>query len=596
MNELEILAIATLLVGVALVYLRSASHGHEVLAWSAAWVSLAAAATVASGGESGGAARFTGQVFGMLFPALLLVGAIGLRRRRNAWWILGVALVVGVARAVLTSTGLEVASVAVSAPVKFALIAASAWIVWPSRAASLPGMAERMLGPSLLLMAFVDGLSPVARLGSIGLDPGISFLAWAFVVTGLATAQVGTIVGRYQLAAEQQADQLQRLEASEARRQALLTAIPDVLIRLSRDLRILDISSSHDELLVAPPQRLIGRKLVEVGFPVEFANRAIEIAERVRQSGVVNGAEFEFPVLRGSRNFEVRIVPGCDDDMLIVARDITANKNALEQEQILRVRLQEAQKLESLGVMAGGVAHDFNNLLGGIINYTDLALSRLDTEAPARESIEKIQTVASRMAALSNLMLAYAGKAKLTSEPIDLTRVVAEIAPLLQSLVSTGIELQFELAQNLPPIQGDSSQIVQVVMNLVLNASDSLADQPGMIVVGTGQIDGEPDSPASSSGDDDRVGGPVVYLRVSDTGCGMGPETASRIFDPFFTTKAGGKGLGMTSVLGIVRGHGGRITLDSAPGHGSSFLVQFPAHKESRNAIPADPSPRVPSR
>jgi len=242
----------------------------------------------------------------------------------------------------------------------------------------------------------------------------------------------------------------------------------------------------------------------------------------------------------------------------------------------LEAQIQHAQKLESLGVLAGGIAHDFNNLLTGMLGSASLALMDMAPESPAFASVEQIETSAQRAAELVNQMLAYSGKGKFVVGPLDLSKLVEEMAHLLETVVAKGVVLKCNLAGNLPPIQGDAVQIRQVVMNLITNASDAIGDKSGVVSLTTGVMQMDRDYLAGTYVHDELPDGYYDYVAVSDTGIGMDEETQAKIFDPFFTTKFTGRGLGLAAALGIVRGHKGALRLYSEPGRGTTFKVLFP--------------------
>jgi PAS domain S-box-containing protein len=224
------------------------------------------------------------------------------------------------------------------------------------------------------------------------------------------------------------------------------------------------------------------------------------------------------------------------------------------------------QKLESLGVLAGGIAHDFNNLLGGILTNAELALEEIPRGWPARTGLEAIKSVAIRATQIVRQMMAYAGQENAVFETINISRLVGDMLQFLKVSISKSAVLKVELPENIPAIQGNAPQIQQVVMNLITNASEALGDKEGTIRVSVTRVQ-------SSQSD-------YVRLEVSDTGCGMTEEIQTRIFDPFFTTKFAGRGLGLAAVQGIIRNHGGAITVTSAPGQGSRFEVLLPcAHQ-----------------
>jgi len=262
--------------------------------------------------------------------------------------------------------------------------------------------------------------------------------------------------------------------------------------------------------------------------------------------------------------------------VLGVAVDITDQERAKEERRKLEDKILQAQKLESLGVMAGGIAHDFNNLLMVILGYANLASMELGVTPSGREHIKKIETAAKDAADLCNQMLAYSGKGRFLVTTLDLNDIVHEMPHLLKVSIGKNAVMKFNLSDDLPSIEADASQMRQVIMNLIVNASEAIGDDSGVITAGTRAVELESkDINALYLG---RKLSPGLYVRVevTDTGCGMDEETRSRIFDPFFTTKFTGRGLGLAAVSGIVRSHKGGIMLSSKPGEGATFKVFFP--------------------
>ena len=275
------------------------------------------------------------------------------------------------------------------------------------------------------------------------------------------------------------------------------------------------------------------------------------------------------------------------------AWDITSVKHAEEEKRLLEAKIQHAQKLESLGVLAGGVAHDFNNLLTGILGYADLALRELTPTSPIRYYVDQLATGARRAADLTKQMLAYSGKSRFVFQPLNLTDVVKEMTHLLQVAITEKCVLKTDLELDLPAIEGDAAQIRQTIMNLVLNASEALGDRNGVIAIRTRLMNCTRAYLSATIFDSHLPEGPYVILVVSDTGCGMTKETMFRIFDPFFTTKTIGRGLGLAAVLGIIRSHHGMIRIDSQPGRGTTFTILFPPSKSQPIAAA---SPRAESQ
>jgi len=242
----------------------------------------------------------------------------------------------------------------------------------------------------------------------------------------------------------------------------------------------------------------------------------------------------------------------------------------------LEQQLLHAQKLESLGILAGGIAHDFNNILTGILGNSSLGMMRVDPDAPVAENLQNIEKAAIRAADLAKQMLAYSGKGMFVVEPINLNQLLDEMIHLLEISVSKKAELKLDLADTLPPVQGDPTQLRQIVMNLVINASEAIAEQSGVIAITTGFRHFDQHYLEGTWFDNAVTEGDYVFLQISDTGCGMDQKTLARIFDPFFTTKFTGRGLGMSAVLGIIRGHKGAIKVQSSPGCGTTFTILMP--------------------
>jgi PAS domain S-box-containing protein len=238
------------------------------------------------------------------------------------------------------------------------------------------------------------------------------------------------------------------------------------------------------------------------------------------------------------------------------------------------------QKLESIGVLAGGIAHDFNNLLHVILGNAELTRTRLPPDAPALETLGEVVRAAHRASDLTRQLLAYSGKGAFVLRHLDLSREVHEMAMLLRTAISKQAVLLWELEPDIPSISADETQIRQIVMNLITNASDALGDDPGTISLRTG----------TARGEELGTAGEFVYLEVADSGIGMASETLQRIFDPFFSTKFSGRGLGLAAVMGIVEAHHGLIRIRTAPGEGTAFRVLFPAAHVEADAADTTPA------
>ena len=257
-------------------------------------------------------------------------------------------------------------------------------------------------------------------------------------------------------------------------------------------------------------------------------------------------------------------------------RDVTEARGAEEEQRRLEARLRDAQKLESLGMLAGGVAHDFNNLLAVILGNQTLAMKEAEPGSRLEVQLDRIGSAAKHAEALTNQMLTYSGRGSVRLQRLDLSELVEEMRDLVKASSSKDCELEISLEREGTTVEGDPTQLCQVIMNLVTNASESLQDRPGRVAVRTGVASVDAEYLAGSFGQADLAAGDYVYLEVADTGEGVKEEISGRIFEPYFSTKLAGRGLGLASVLGIVRGHRGAIKVATEQGRGTTFRVLLP--------------------
>jgi signal transduction histidine kinase len=252
-------------------------------------------------------------------------------------------------------------------------------------------------------------------------------------------------------------------------------------------------------------------------------------------------------------------------------------------------RLRQSQKMESIGILAGGVAHDFNNLLTGVLGNASLALDYLPESSPVRRPIQDVVEASERAAHLTRQLLAYAGKGRFVVEEIDLSQQIRQIAALIHTSIPNAVQVQLNLADNLPCIEADASQLQQVVMNLIINGAEAIAEgQTGTVIVTTGVQEASEKYLRSMEFDPPMDPGRYVFMEVIDSGVGMDAEMQAHIFDPFFTTKFAGRGLGLAAVLGIIRGHAGALKIYSTPGRGTTFRVLFPVSKNRDQVTKAE--------
>ncbi len=266
-------------------------------------------------------------------------------------------------------------------------------------------------------------------------------------------------------------------------------------------------------------------------------------------------------------------------------QDISERRQAEAERRKLETQIQQTQKLESLGVLAGGIAHDFNNILTGLLGNADLAVSDLPSHSPVRPLLHDIQKAGRQAADLTGQMLAYSGKGRFVVEDIDINALVQDMSSLLESSTSKKVELGYELGAELPAVTADATQLRQIVLNLVTNASEAVGNDGGIVRLRTYSAEYDRTDLDRASPNGGLAEGRYVTIEVNDTGCGMDDETKANVFDPFFTTKFTGRGLGLAAVQGIVRGHEGAILVDSELGSGTTFKVLLPALDRAAEAV-----------
>jgi two-component system CheB/CheR fusion protein len=363
-----------------------------------------------------------------------------------------------------------------------------------------------------------------------------------------------------------------REESISAQLRAVVESSADAII--SKDLNgiIQSWNLGAEQVFGYSAAEVVGEH-ISLLMPADRGHEESDITERIRHGGLVKHFETVRCRKDGKQiHVSLTISPILDAGQKVVgashiARDITERKELEEQ-------LRQSQKMESLGVLAGGLAHDFNNLLTGIMGNASLAVEDLPATDPARPRISEILHASERAAMLVRQMLAYAGKGRFVIERVNLADQIAEIVPLVRTSISRLVEVDLRLDHDLPAVEADRAQMQQLIMNLTINATEAIGDRPGAVTIkaygrGTG-------------------GEQQVVLEVKDTGSGMDSETQARVFDPFFTTKFTGRGMGLSAVMGIIRTHRGSISVDSAPGKGSTFTVVLPAMAPPDQSLSAE--------
>ncbi len=354
-----------------------------------------------------------------------------------------------------------------------------------------------------------------------------------------------------------------QLERRDGQMRFLLTHLPGAYWTVDAGGRMTSLTGARAGSI--GPQDTVGAQLDTI-----FAEDVIAAHQRAL-AGTAQTVELR----RDERVFDLRIEPLSDNrGLACLALDVTESRR-LEAER-LQVRLQKAQKLEVLGVLAGGIAHDFNNLLVSMLGHASLAMMKLDPDSPALPSLHQVEASAERASELTRQLLAYSGKGRFVIEPVVLNEAIEEIAALLRVSLAKGVELRLDFQTELPAVEADVAQIRQLIMNLITNASDAIGPRGGLVRVTTRVVEADSSYFDSAWLTEDLSEGFYVTLEVSDTGEGMSSETQARMFDPFFSTKPRGHGLGLAAALGIVRGHRGSVRVYSEEGKGTSIKVLLP--------------------
>ncbi len=360
----------------------------------------------------------------------------------------------------------------------------------------------------------------------------------------------------------------------------------DVIFTLDAEGTFLFVSPSWERHFGYPASEVIGKPFGPYVHP-DDVEPCLEYLIRVLSTGQ-SGTSPRYRVKRTDGSWLSFVANGTryidkngQMSFIGVGHDITEQLKAEEERLDYERRLLHSQKLESLGVLAGGIAHDFNNLLQAIHGNLELSTKKLPPDSISKRYIEQAIHATRHAADLTSRMLAYSGKGNFIVKELDLNDLVNENASMLRTAVSKAITMELHTGTKLPAIMADIAQLQQVVMNLITNAAEAIEAQPGFIRLSTGVQDYDKDFLAGSRLFDKPQPGRFVYLEITDNGIGMDRETQERIFDPFFSTKFTGRGLGMSAVQGIIKGHGGALFIESTPGNGTTIKVIFPAVEAS---------------
>lgn len=288
---------------------------------------------------------------------------------------------------------------------------------------------------------------------------------------------------------------------------------------------------------------------------------------------------------------EFSITPMFERDQAVGAvvlfRDISARKRAEEERRTLEAQMLQAQKLESLGLLAGGIAHDLNNTLVGILGNACLALNQVDEPAGVRDRMQRIISACERASKVIRQILAYSGQATCDAAPLELGETIREMTDFIRAALPKNITLRVDHAEEAITVEADSGQLQQIFTNLIINASEAIGDRAGTIRVAVDSVEFSSTRLQRDFPGQQLEPGRFARLAVTDDGCGMTPETLNRIFEPFFSRKGPGRGLGLAATRGVLRAHGGGIRVESQAGRGTSFSIILP------QSVPAQVQPRL---
>jgi PAS domain S-box-containing protein len=547
---------------------------------------------------------------GSLFPALLLAGAYTLASRPIPGWLFPVALCLGMMRAALAALGLSEIAYAAALAIEPPAVLMAAWLVHRATPPTDAVLSQRLLAPSMLVLAAVGVVHDAWLIHASQIPPGLLAM-WTAAVPPLFGIQIYAEWERGRRALQRARDELEERVAARTAELAQSEERYRVVSELGSDLGFgfrIDLDDHmYDGWVTDAYSRITGYTLEELKGTGWLRLIHPEDQELLRRqfSAILTGQARELEVRLVTKSGRVVIAhsrlavkhePGGSTFRVMgAARDITEERRAEEERRKLELQVLEAQRLESLAMLTGGVAHDFNNLLAVILGNSRMAATDAPPDSPLHLRLARIRAAAEHGAGLTEQMLAYSGRSGVTLKPLDLSDLVEEMMDLLRASISERCRLELDLSPR-TPVEGDGTQIRQVVLNLVTNASEALVGGVGALLVRTGLVVHSAEDLAGAVGTDRPRPGAYAFLEVSDDGQGMDATTQARVFEPFFTTKFSGRGLGLAAVLGIVRTHGGVVQIRSAVGMGTRVRVLIPELRGDFAAAERAPRTRSPER
>ncbi len=426
-----------------------------------------------------------------------------------------------------------------------------------------------IIGPWISNVAYLLDLSPW---------PGIDTTAFGFLVTGLALSW-GVL-------------RLQMSNVIPLARRSILESMTDAIFVMDAQGKLVDLNPAAQRTVGSyiqrDPETLIGDPAAEAFDALPALS--LEVQRAIGQPSYQRNTEINLGTDQISDFQNLRLSPVIDPagsflGTLIELRDMNSLRQAEVDRLNLESELRQARKLESLGVMAGGVAHDFNNLLTGILGHAELAERKLPDDSTAIPHLKKVQDISGLAAELCDHLLAYSGKGQLDMRVLSINDIIRDVVSLSAISGTKSVQISFSVDDALPMVSADATQMRRLLLNLVINATEAIGEATGNITLSSERRSLSETDISSLDVGARLPAGDYVVLTVSDTGVGMDAATIERIFDPFFTTKFTGRGLGLSAALGIIQGHKGGLMIESQPGSGTTFQIFLPALDEALHAF-----------